>query len=132
MKARMGLAAIPLLAGLLAWGAQAAAEGNIALTNAPEAGASDSRNWYLLRCATCHGTNGEGTKKDWPQTGPALKGNPFVQNAPAAAIAAVIRKGRTGRQRLYHDTYPNMPSFGVEAVPHVEDLVAYLKGDLQK
>ena len=131
MKARKILAAIPLLAGLLAWGAPALAQK--ALTNAPEVGVNnDPRNWYLLRCATCHGTNGEGTKKDWPQTGPALKGNPFVQNAPAAAIIAVIRKGRNGRQRLYHDTYPNMPPFGVEAVPHVDDLVAYLKGDLQK
>jgi mono/diheme cytochrome c family protein len=126
----MGLAAVPLLAGLLAWGAPALAEK--ALTNAPEATASDARNWYLLRCATCHGTNGEGTKKDWPQTGPALKGNPFVQNSPTSAIITVIRKGRNGRQRLYHDTYPNMPAFGVEALPHVEDLVAYLKGPLQQ
>ena len=129
MKARMVLAALPLATGLLAWGGQAAAQ---ALTNSPEPNASDPRNWYLLRCASCHGRDGEGTKHDYPQTGPALKGNPFVQNAPATAIVAVIRKGRTGRQRLYHDTYPNMPSFGVEAVPHVEDLVAYLKGDLQK
>lgn len=129
----MGLAAIPLLAGLLAWGAPALADKSIALTNAPESGVNNApRNWYLLRCATCHGTNGEGSKTDYPQTGPALKGNPFVQNAPAAAIIAVIRKGRNGRQRLYHDTYPNMPSFGVEAVPAVDDLVAYLKGDLQK
>lgn len=131
MKARVGLAAIPLLVGLLAWGTQAAAQK--ALTNAPEAGVNnDPRNWYLLRCATCHGTNGEGTKKDYPQTGPALKGNPFVQNAPAAAVIAVIRNGRHGRQRLYHDTYPNMPSFGVSALPRVDELVAYLKGDLQK
>jgi len=129
VKARMVLAALPLATGLLAWGGQAAAQ---ALTNSPEANGSDPRNWYLLRCATCHGRSGEGTKHDYPQTGPALKGNPFVQNAPASAIVAVIRKGRTGRQRLYHDTYPNMPSFGVEALPHVDDLVAYLKGDLQK
>jgi mono/diheme cytochrome c family protein len=125
------LAAIPLLAGLLAWSGHALADG--ALTNAPEVGVNKGpRNFYLLRCATCHGTNGEGTKKDWPQTGPALKGNPFVQNAPASALIAVIRKGRSGRQRLYHDTYPNMPSFGVEAVPLVDELVAYLKGDLQQ
>jgi mono/diheme cytochrome c family protein len=91
-----------------------------------------ARNWYRLRCSTCHGTDGEGLVHNWPQTGPALKGNPFVMNAPASAIIRVIRKGRTGRQRLYHDTYPNMPAFGIEALPHVEELVAFLKGDLQK
>lgn len=131
MKARVGLAAIALFSGLLAWGAPALADE--ALTNAPESGVNNSaRNWYLLRCSTCHGRNGEGTKKDWPQTAPPLKGNPFVQNAPAAAIIAVIRKGRNGRQRLYHDTYPNMPAFGIEQVPHVDELVAYLKGEMQQ
>ncbi len=99
--------------------------------NAPEATASGVRNLYRLRCATCHGPDGEGTKHDWPQTGPALKGNPFVINAPDAVIVALIRKGRSGRQRLYHDTYPNMPSFGQEVVPNAQELVTYLKGDLQ-
>ena len=28
--------------------------------------------------------------------------------------------------------YPNMPSFGAEAVPDVDGLVAYIKGDLQR
>jgi mono/diheme cytochrome c family protein len=131
VKSKVGLAAVPLVAGLLAWSGQALADG--ALTNSPEVGLNKGpRNWYLLRCSTCHGRSGEGTKHDYPQTGPALKGNPFVQNAPPAAIVQVIRKGRSGRQRLYHDTYPNMPSFGIEAVPDVDALVAYLKGDLQQ
>ena len=91
-----------------------------------------ARNWFRLGCATYHGADGEGLVHNWPQTGPALKGNPFVMNAPASAIIRVIRKGRTGRQRLYHDTYPNMPSFGEEVVPNAQELVTYLKGDLQR
>jgi len=90
------------------------------------------RNVFRLRCSTCHGADGEGTDHNYPQTGPALKGNPFVQHAPPAAIIAVIRKGRTGPQRLYHESYPNMPSFGAEIVPDVDALVHFLQTDLQK
>ena len=87
---------------------------------------------YKLRCSTCHGTNGQGTRGTLPSLGPALKGNPFVVNGSPAAIKSVIRKGRSGQKRLYDDTYPNMPSFGFEVVPDADALVAYLKGDLQK
>jgi mono/diheme cytochrome c family protein len=95
--------------------------------------AFDAPGYYQMRCATCHGVEGQGTKGvAMPATGPALKANPFVVNGGAAAIRNVIRKGRTGPQRLYDDTFPNMPGFGYEAVPDVDALVAYLKGDLQK
>jgi mono/diheme cytochrome c family protein len=90
------------------------------------------KEFYMLRCATCHGADGQGTKHQVPALGPALKGNPFVVNGSAAAIRTVIRKGRSGQKRLYDDTYPNMPSFGPEPVPDVDGLVAYLKGDMQK
>jgi mono/diheme cytochrome c family protein len=100
---------------------------------APVAGEHQNfRNLYLLRCAACHGANGEGTDKDWPRLAPALKGNPFVQRAPAAAVISVIRMGRTGEQRLYHESYPNMPAFGAEAVFDVDGLVNFLQNDLQK
>jgi mono/diheme cytochrome c family protein len=95
--------------------------------------AFDAPGYYQMRCATCHGVEGQGTKGvAMPATGPALKANPFVVNGSPAALRNVIRKGRTGPQRLYDDTFPNMPGFGAEAVPDVEGLVAYLKGDLQK
>jgi mono/diheme cytochrome c family protein len=99
-----------------------------------QAGAAfDAAGYYQMRCATCHGVEGQGTKGvAMPATGPALKANPFVVNGSPAAIRNVIRKGRTGPQRLYDDTFPNMPGFGAEAVPDVDGLVAYLKGDLQK
>ncbi len=87
---------------------------------------------YQLRCAHCHGVQGQGTRASVPPLGPALKGNPFVVSASAAAIASVVRKGREGRKRLYDDAYPNMPAWGPEAVSDVDALVAYLKGALQK
>jgi mono/diheme cytochrome c family protein len=86
---------------------------------------------YQLRCATCHGNAGQGTRDAVPATGPALKGNPFVVNGSVAAIRTVIRKGRNGQKRLYDDTYPNMPAFGDEAVSDAERLAKWLKEDLQ-
>ena len=134
MKAKLALlAAIPLVAAPLFVSTPAVAQESTISVNAPLADdLKGTRNWFRLRCATCHGQNGEGTKKDWPQTGPALKGNPFVINAPPVAIARVIRKGREGRERLYHDTYPNMPAFGVEMLPNLEAMIEFLKTDLQK
>jgi mono/diheme cytochrome c family protein len=92
----------------------------------------DGAEVYKLRCAACHGANGQGTRAVLPSLGPALKGNPFVVNGSPAALRQVIRKGRQGQKRLYDDTYPNMPSFGAEVVPETDVLIAYLKGDLQK
>jgi mono/diheme cytochrome c family protein len=94
--------------------------------------AFDAPGYYQMRCASCHGSEGQGTKGSTPALAPALKGNPFVVNGSPAAIRTVIRKGREGQKRLYNDTYPNMPSFGPEAVPDVDALVAFLKGDLQR
>lgn len=93
--------------------------------------ATDAAENYKLRCSTCHGANGQGTRASLPSLGPALKGNPFVVNGSPAAIKSVIRKGRSGQKRLYDDTYPNMPSYGFEVVPDTDALIAYLKGDLQ-
>ena len=93
---------------------------------------ADGKEVYMLRCASCHGSQGQGTKHMVPALAPALKGNPFVAQGSEAAIASVIRKGRSGQARLYNDTFPNMPSFGVEVVPDVPALVSFLKGDLQK
>jgi mono/diheme cytochrome c family protein len=87
---------------------------------------------YSLRCATCHGVDGTGTRNLVPATGPALKGNPFVVNGSIAALRTVIRKGRSGSRRLYNDTYPNMPGFGDEAVSDADRLAKWLKEDLQK
>lgn len=94
--------------------------------------AFDAAGYYEMRCATCHGANGEGTRDRIPPLAPPLRGNPLVVNAPAAVLIQVIRKGRSGRQRVYNDTYTNMPSFGPEAVPDPEALVEYLKTSLQQ
>lgn len=103
-----------------------------ALVTLPAQAQIDAKEFYMLRCATCHGSEGQGTKHTVPALAPALKGNPFVVQGSPAAIRNVIRKGRSGSQRLYDDTYPNMPSFGPEVVPDVAGLVAYLKGDMQR
>ena len=102
-----------------------------ALAQAPTGGSQVAADIYQERCATCHGVKGQGTNTLVPPTGPALKGNPFIVNAPGIIIKSVIRNGREGRQRLYHDIYPNMPSFGPEMIPDVNGLIAYMKGDLQ-
>ena len=94
--------------------------------------AFDAAGYYQMRCASCHGSEGQGTRASMPPLAPALKGNPFIVNGSPAAIRTVIRKGRSGQKRLYNDTYPNMPSYGPEAVPDVDALVAYLKGDMQR
>ena len=95
-------------------------------------GAFDAAGYFQMRCAACHGSEGQGTRASIPPLGPALKGNPFIVNGSPAALRTVIRKGRSGQKRLYNDTYPNMPSFGPEAVPDVDALVAFLKGDMQR
>ena len=118
MRNKTLIASIILLGGTLAPAAAIAA--------------NDAAEMYKLRCSTCHGANGQGTRATLPSLGPALKGNPFVVNGSPAAIKSVIRKGRSGQKRIYDDTYPNMPSFGFEVVPDTDALVAYLKGDLQK
>lgn len=131
MKAKRGLMAIGMIVGAMA--ASAAFAATDIFPQAPLAGEKmQYRDLYRLRCATCHGANGEGTNQDYPRLAPALRGNPFVQHAPSGAIIQVIRKGRTGEQRLYHDSYPNMPAFGAEAVFDVDGLVQFLKTDLQK
>ena len=131
MKAKRGLIAVGVVGAML--GSAVAFAATPLFPQAPLAGENmQYRDLYRLRCATCHGADGEGTNNDYPRLAPALKGNPFVQHAPAAAIIAVIRKGRTGEQRLYHESYPNMPAFGAQAVFDVDGLVKFLKTDLQK
>lgn len=90
----------------------------------------DAAGVYEMRCASCHGTTGQGTVA--PPLGPALKGNALIVNGPAPVIAAVIRNGRSGKQRNYDAAYPNMPAFSPISVTDVDALVQYLKGDLQK
>ena len=132
MKAKHGWMALGIFIGAMAGSVCAVAETPL-FPQAPVVGDHENfRNLYRLRCATCHGANGEGTNHDWPRLAPALKGNPFVQHAPPAALIAVIRKGRTGPQRLYHESYPNMPAFGAQAVFDVDGLVHFLQTDLQK
>ncbi len=94
--------------------------------------AYDAAGAYTLRCSSCHGDKGQGTKGVSPTLGPALKANPFIVAGSADAIKNIIRKGRGGKKRLYNESYPNMPAFGAEFVSDIDAMVAYLKGDMQK
>jgi mono/diheme cytochrome c family protein len=92
----------------------------------------DAAGYYKLRCASCHGANGEGTRSKSPSLGPPLRGNPLVINAPVELLAKIIRDGRGGQQRVYDDAYPNMPAFDAGMVPDVMGLATYLKTVLQQ
>ena len=133
MKIKLALLAVPMVAGFWAVSAPVLADQAI-YPNAPVTGENQNvRNLFRLRCAGCHGGNGEGTSNTMPKLAPALKGNPLVLNAPNVVLVNIIRKGRIGRQRLYHDSpIANMPGFGAEMVPNVDELVVFLKTDLQK
>jgi mono/diheme cytochrome c family protein len=92
----------------------------------------DAAGYYEMRCATCHGANGEGTRDKSPSLGPPLRGNPLVINAPAEMLMSIIRHGRGGQQRAYDDAYPNMPAFDAGMVPDALGLATFLKTVLQE
>jgi mono/diheme cytochrome c family protein len=102
------------------------------LATAAAASEVDAAGYYKLRCASCHGALGEGTRDKSPSLGPPLRGNPLVINAPAELLAKIIRHGRGGQQRAYDDAYPNMPAFDAGMVPDVIGLAIYLKTVLQQ
>jgi mono/diheme cytochrome c family protein len=133
VKIKLALLAVPMVAGFWAVSEPVLADQAV-YPNAPVAGEHQNvRNLFRLRCGGCHGGDGEGTSNTMPKMAPALKGNPLVLNAPNVVLVNIIRKGRIGRQRLYHDSpFANMPGFGAEMVPNVDELVVFLKTDLQK
>jgi mono/diheme cytochrome c family protein len=92
----------------------------------------DAAGYYELRCASCHGAEGEGTRDRSPSLGPPLRDNLFVINAPAEMLVSLIRHGRGGQQRVYDDAYPNMPAFDAGLVPDAAGLVNFLKTVLQQ
>lgn len=89
--------------------------------------AFDGAYRYETACASCHGANGEGISA----FGPALKGNAFIQNAPAEAIITVIQQGRYNRDKGYPD-YAGMPAFRNIRAGEAQALVDFMKGELQE
>ena len=116
---------------LLPWIAAGALAAGLPVCQA-SASEVDAAGYYEMRCATCHGANGEGTRDKSPSLGPPLRGNPLVMNAPAEMLASIIRHGRGGQQRAYDDAYPNMPAFDAGMVPDALGLATYLKTALQE
>ena len=82
---------------------------------------------YRASCAGCHALDGTG----FYAFGPALKDNPFVQNAPAPVLIEVIQKGRNYENRS-HPAYIGMPAFPFLRGGTVESLVHYMKTGLQR
>ena len=62
---------------------------------------------------------------------PGLRGSPFVTEAPADELAAVIRDHRRG-ERQFPELPTGAPSFREVPPEHMRGLVQYLKGPLQK
>lgn len=92
----------------------------------------DAAGYYSLRCASCHGAHGEGTRDKSPSLAPPLRGNPLVINAPVDVLVNIIRHGRGGQQRVYDESFPNMPAFDAGMVPDPAGLATYLKTVLQQ
>ncbi len=96
-------------------------------TSAQEAETFDGKWRYYVSCAGCHNKDGTGIYA----FGPALKGNPFVQSAPAPVLVQVIQKGRNYAERS-HLAYMGMPAFPFIRAGEADALVKYLKGELQQ
>src|SRR5688572_32997879 len=65
---------------LLPWIAAGALAAGLPVCQA-SASEVDAAGYYEMRCATCHGANGEGTRDKSPSLGPPLRGNSLVMNA---------------------------------------------------
>lgn len=111
---------------LLAAGLTVVCAAAIAMSAEPAEQLFDGKYRYRANCAGCHGNDGTGIYA----FGPALKGNPFVQNAPVPVIVEVIQKGRNYRERS-HVEYIGMPAFPYIRAGEAEALVLFLKGELQ-
>jgi mono/diheme cytochrome c family protein len=113
------------LAALACVGALAVAAPNVTAQTAADE-TFDGAWRYHVSCAGCHDDDGSGVYA----FGPPLKGNKFVQSAPAAVIIQVIQEGRNYEERN-HLAYVGMPAFHYIRGGEAEALVNFLKGDLQ-
>jgi mono/diheme cytochrome c family protein len=116
---------IKLAAGLAVLGALGAGVNTAIGQSAEEL--FDGKWRYRANCAGCHHESGNGIYA----FGPALKGNAFVQNAPAPVLIQVIQKGRNYGNRT-HLAYVGMPAFPYIRAGEAEALVQYMKGELQE
>jgi mono/diheme cytochrome c family protein len=94
-----------------------------------EAGAQTSAGSTAFKevCAACHGPKGEGVN----MVGPPLKGSPFLKTASADDIKALIKYGRTGKDKRYPQIPAGMPSQAVSEA-ELEALIPFVKTELQK
>lgn len=89
---------------------------------------ADGADVFRANCASCHGSNGQGT----PGLAPALKGDPFVTGKMGDVLAAV-KDGRSGDQKRYKNLPISMPAWGGKlSDADIKAVVDYIRGDLQR
>jgi mono/diheme cytochrome c family protein len=136
-----GIVMKAMSAGLLTLGA-AAAVVLAACTTPGNEWTAQGGAWHLYKenCSGCHGFQGQGIKP----AGTPLRGDPFVLNASAQTLKAVIREGRIGKSKRYPEyaAFKDGDDVGYMSMPPFEDvvindrdldlLVNYLKGGFQQ
>lgn len=93
----------------------------------PAAAASKGEAVFEEVCSACHGEKGAGI----PGLAPPLKGSAYVASTDAAALAAMIQKGRAGAEKKFPSFASPMPPYagGKDKAAAVAE---YVKGELQK
>ncbi|HLW74862.1 MAG TPA: c-type cytochrome, partial [Gammaproteobacteria bacterium] len=86
-----------ITAGLLA---------GIALFASQTVVAADGKSVFASNCASCHGSNGQGT----PGLAPALKGDKFV-TGKLEDVMDTVKNGRAGDQKKFKDLPIAMPAW---------------------
>ncbi len=91
---------------------------------APVGDAANGKKWFGMSCITCHGSTGDGVAN----AAPSLRASEFLKTADDAAIASLIRNGRTANDPA-NKTGKVMPAKGGNPFldeSKIADLVALL------
>lgn len=90
---------------------------------------ADGAAIFKVRCASCHGQNGEGLRG----MAPSLKGNKFITDKRVEDIKQVILEGRSGASKKYNvKEFPiDMPKSTI-SYTDADEVARFLQGDLQE
>lgn len=83
---------------------------------------------FKANCASCHGSEGQGTSG----LAPALKGDKFL-SGKRDDVLATVRDGRSGADKRFKELQMPMPAWkGTLSDADLQAVVDYIRGDLQK